>query len=47
MSSLPQLRLRDGYRELAEATQTWWCEADWEQKRHKRAAKYSWCLQSR
>jgi len=45
MSSLPQLRLRDGYRE-AEATLTR-READRERKRQKRAAKYAWCLQSR
>ena len=45
MSSLPQLRLRDGYRE-AEATQTRQRKADQEWKCQKRAAKYSWCLQS-
>jgi len=46
MSSLPQLRLRGGYRE-AEATSTRRREADREWKRQKRAAKYSWCLHSR
>jgi len=47
MSSLPQLRLQDGYREArgnVDATTQGWPR---ERTRQKRAAKYSWCLQSR
>ena len=39
MSSLAQLQVQNGYWE-AEATQTWWRKADWEQKRQKQAATH-------